>query len=61
MGTTWRFSGRKKIGNFQVAKLSHYNIDEVWFIWFIEVKNNQTVTRGEGGGDSGEKGFQEVL
>ena len=27
----------------------------------IEVKNNLTIARGEGGGDSGEKGFQEQL
>ena len=27
----------------------------------IEVKNNLTTARGEGGGDSGEKGFQELL
>ena len=27
----------------------------------IEVKNNLTITRGEGGGDGGEKGFQELL
>ena len=26
-----------------------------------EVKNNLTIARGEGGRDSGEKGFQEVL
>ena len=26
----------------------------------IEVKNNLTVARGEGRGDSGEKGFQEL-
>ena len=24
-------------------------------------KNNLTIARGEGGGDSGEKGFQELL
>ena len=27
----------------------------------IEVKNNLTIARGEWGGDSGEKGFQELL
>ena len=27
----------------------------------IEIKNNLTITRGEGEGDSGEKGFQELL
>ena len=27
----------------------------------IEVKNNVTIARGEGGGDTGEKGFQELL
>ena len=27
----------------------------------IEVKNNLTIARGEGGRDSGEKGFQELL
>ena len=27
----------------------------------IEVKNNLTITRGEWGGDSGEKGLQELL
>ena len=27
----------------------------------IEVKNNLTIARGEWGGDSGEKGFQEIL
>ena len=27
----------------------------------IEVKNNLTITRGEWGEDSGEKGFQELL
>ena len=27
----------------------------------IEVKNNLTIARGEGGWDSGEKGFQELL
>ena len=27
----------------------------------IEIKNNLTIARGEGGGDSGEKGFQELL
>ena len=26
-----------------------------------EVKNNLTIARGEGGRDSGEKGFQELL
>ena len=26
-----------------------------------EIKNNLTIARGEGGGDSGEKGFQELL
>ena len=28
---------------------------------YIEVKNNLTIARGQGGGDSGEKGFQELL
>ena len=27
----------------------------------IEIKNNLTIARGEVGGDSGEKGFQELL
>ena len=27
----------------------------------IEVKNNLTIARGEGEGDSGERGFQELL
>ena len=27
----------------------------------IEIKNNLTIARGEGGGDSAEKGFQELL
>ena len=27
----------------------------------IDVKNNLTIARGEGGRDSGEKGFQELL
>ena len=27
----------------------------------IEVKNNLTTARGEWGGDSGERGFQELL
>ena len=27
----------------------------------IEIKNNLTIARGKGGGDSGEKGFQELL
>ena len=27
----------------------------------IEVKNNLTISRGEWGGDSGERGFQELL
>ena len=27
----------------------------------IEIKNNLTIARGEWGGDSGEKGFQELL
>ena len=27
----------------------------------IEIKNNLTIARGEGRGDSGEKGFQELL
>ena len=27
----------------------------------IEVKNNLTIARGEGGKDSGEKGFQKLL
>ena len=27
----------------------------------IEIKNNVTIARGEWGGDSGERGFQELL
>ena len=27
----------------------------------IEIKNNLTIARGDGGGDCGEKGFQELL
>ena len=27
----------------------------------IEIKSNLTIARGEGGGDNGEKGFQELL
>ena len=27
----------------------------------IEVKNNPTIARGDRGGDSGEKGFQELI
>ena len=27
----------------------------------IEIKSNLTITRGEGRGDNGEKGFQELL
>ena len=27
----------------------------------MEIKNNLTIARGEGEGDSGEKGFQELL
>ena len=27
----------------------------------IEIKNNLTIARGEGGGDSGERGFQALL
>ena len=43
-------------GTYSTKEKSKQNITRV-----IEVKNNLTIAREEWGGDSGERGFQEVL
>ena len=44
----WNINNRKKKSKQNVTR-------------DIEVKNNLTTARGDGRGDSGEKGFQELL
>ena len=36
-------------------------INVIMYQCYVKIKNNLTIARGEGGGDSGEKGFQELL